>query len=146
MYTGGCLCGGIRFRVESELEPLQICHCSQCRKAQGGPFAANTPVSEAAFRLVSGAELLTAYESSPGKQRVFCRRCGSPIYSKRDALPEVLRLRAGLIDEPLAVRPVAHSYVGSKASWWPIEDGLPRFEAAYVAPAIDGQQDPTRSG
>jgi len=71
MYTGRCLCGGVRFRIAGALEPVQVCHCSQCRRAQGGPFATNIPAATAAFELTAGAELLTAYESSPGKQRVF---------------------------------------------------------------------------
>lgn len=126
MPAGSCLCGGIRFRIDAALAPIQICHCSQCRKAQGGPFATNTPVSAASFQLLSGEELLTAFESSPGKQRVFCRRCGSPIYSHKASLPGVLRIRAGLIDEPVSVSIAAHFQTGSKASWWPIEDDLPR--------------------
>lgn len=146
MHTGSCLCGGVQFRIESGLEPIQICHCSQCRKAQGASFAANTPLSEAAFHLIGGTELLAAFESSPGKQRFFCSKCGSPIYSKKGTLPGVLRLRAGLINEPLSVKPMAHFYTGSKANWWPINDGLPQFEGAYVAPAIGAQTDNAACG
>ncbi|MGQ0620710.1 MAG: GFA family protein [Panacagrimonas sp.] len=132
LYSGSCLCGGVRFRIESELEPIQVCHCSQCRKAQGTPFATNIPVPAAAFRLVGDPELLTEFESSPGKVRVFCKRCGSPIYSRKDTAPGVVRLRAGLIDEPLAVGPIAHFHTASKCNWWPIDDGLPQFPDAYV--------------
>lgn len=130
MYTGGCLCGGVQFRIASEIAPVQVCHCSLCRKAQGGPFATNTPVNTRDFELLRGADLLTVYASSPGKQRVFCRTCGSPIYSSKDSLPGVIRVRAGLINEPLAVRAAAHFYVGSRANWWEINDDLPQFEAA----------------
>ncbi|MBA4283940.1 MAG: GFA family protein [Xanthomonadaceae bacterium] len=128
MHTGGCLCGGVRFRVDAALEPIQICHCSQCRKAQGTPFATNTPVASAAFRWLAGADLLSTYRSSPDKERVFCSRCGSPIYSRRDSVPGVLRLRAGLLDGDLSARPAAHHYTGSKANWWTIDDDLPRFD------------------
>ncbi|EBA01350.1 hypothetical protein MELB17_01190 [Marinobacter sp. ELB17] len=76
--------------------------------------------------------MLKSFEASPGKQRVFCSECGSPIYSKKDALPGVLRIRVGLINEPLSSKPVAHCYTGSKANWWPINDDLTQFEAAYV--------------
>jgi hypothetical protein len=131
-YTAHCLCQGVKFRIAGELEPIQICHCSQCRRAQGTPFVTNIPVSRAAFAFDSGTELLTEYESSPGKKRAFCSRCGSPVYSRRDAQPEVLRIRAGLINEPLSVRPVAHFCVASKADWWPIDDGLPQFAEAFV--------------
>ena len=127
MYQGGCLCGAVRYRIEGELAPIQICHCSQCRKAQGTPFVTNIPVPEARFSLLSGAEQLKAFESSPGKQRVFCGNCGSPVYSRTDKLPGVLRIRAGLLEGELATRPANHAYVASKANWWDIDDALPQF-------------------
>ncbi|HEY5101556.1 MAG TPA: GFA family protein [Steroidobacteraceae bacterium] len=132
MYTGSCLCGGIQFRIARELAPIEVGHCRQCRKAQGGPLATNSAIDAAGFNLVRGADLLTAYESSPGKKRVFCSRCGAPIYSVRDALPNVLRIRVGLVDEPIAARPVAHIQVASNCKWWPISDSLPQFPAEYA--------------
>ena len=130
-YTGSCQCGQVRFRVESELEPIQLCYCAQCRKAHGGAFAAVIPVEVSAFRLLGGEEALKAYESSPGKERVFCGQCGSPVYSRRPSLPTVLRVRAGLIDEPVPVKPVWHAHVGSKCSWWSIDDQLPQYPEGY---------------
>jgi hypothetical protein len=132
-YTGSCLCTGVSFRIESELEPIQICHCVQCRKAQGGAFAAVSPVAASAFSFTSGEHLLKSYESSPGKERVFCGHCGSPVFSRRAALPGVLRIRVGLINEPLNVRPASHAYTASRCNWWPIDDGLPQFEQGRVA-------------
>ena len=137
MHTGSCLCGGIEYRLDVEPQQIQICHCQQCRKAQGTPFATNAPVPSAAFHIVRGSELLSEFESSPGKWRAFCRRCGSPIYSRRDSMPEVVRVRAGTINEPLRARPVAHFHVASKCNWWDIADGLPQHDAV-PAPA-DGK-------
>ena len=133
MYTGHCQCGGVRFQIAGELAPVQICHCSQCRRAQGTPFATNIPVQESAFTLLSGAELLKSFESSPGKRRVFCSHCGSPVYSTKEGLPGVLRIRAGLLNEPLASRPGVNFYTGSKANWWTIHDGVPQFEAGITS-------------
>lgn len=126
MTQGGCLCGAVRYRIEGELEPIQICHCSQCRKAQGTPFVTNIPVQESAFVLLSGAEQPKAFESSPGKQRVFCTNCGSPIYSRTSKLPGVLRIRAGSLEGELATRPAFHAFVDSKANWWELHDDLPQ--------------------
>ena len=133
-YTAHCLCEGVKFRITGGLAPIQVCHCLQCRRAQGGAFATNMSVARTSFQLDRGAELLTEYESSPGKKRVFCSRCGSPIYSRRDAQPEALRIRVGLISEPLPVRPVAHFCTASKANWWTISDDLPQFPDAYLPP------------
>jgi len=41
---GGCLCGAVRYRVAALAGPVLLCHCGQCRKAQGSAFAANAPV------------------------------------------------------------------------------------------------------
>lgn len=133
-YTGGCLCGDVQFRVESELQPIQICYCEQCRRAHGGPFAAVIPVQVSSFRLVRGEQALKSYESSPGKERVFCGRCGSPVFSRRSAVPSVVRIRAGLFDEPIPVVPAWHSYTASKCSWWSIADALPQHPEGYVQP------------
>ncbi|MFV3413615.1 GFA family protein [Pseudomonas nitroreducens] len=130
MHRGGCLCGAVRYEISGELAPIQVCHCSQCRKAQGGPFATNLPVDRAAFRLLSGESELAGYRATPEKLRVFCRLCGSPIYSARDALPKTLRVRAGTLDEPVRTKLEAHYYVDSRASWWPLEDNLPRHGGA----------------
>lgn len=46
MISGSCLCGEITFEVSGELAPIQICHCTQYRKAQGRAFLTNTPVKE----------------------------------------------------------------------------------------------------
>ena len=125
--TGSCLCGGITFSIHAPLQPIQVCHCTQCRKAQGGPFAAVTPVATRAFTLDDAQGLLRLYESSPGKERAFCGRCGSPLFSRRPTLPGILRVRAGLLDEPVNTRPAWHAHTDSKSSWWPILDGLPQY-------------------
>lgn len=135
MYTGSCLCGGIKFEINQQLEPIQICHCIQCRKAQGSAFVTNTPIKEENFNLLSGSELIGAFESSPGKVRCFCKNCGSPIYSKTTKLPGVIRIRAGTLDGDLEARPVAHYYVSYKANWFDISDDLPRFSEGRISPA-----------
>ena len=127
-YTGSCLCGAVQYELTAEVGPIEVCYCQMCRKASGGPLATNAPLPRAAFHLSAGRELLREYESSPGEQRVFCGRCGSPIYSHRVDKPEVVRVRVGTINEPLNVRPVASYYTGSKCNWWEIHDALPRFE------------------
>lgn len=127
MRSGSCLCRAVRFELDGDLPPIQFCHCGDCRKAQGSAFASNIPVQESAFRLISGESDLQAYESSPGKQRVFCRRCGSPIFSRHVSKPGVLRLRAGTLDVPTGADPGFHFHVASKADWWAITDDLPQY-------------------
>lgn len=124
---GGCLCGAVRYEVTGEIGAIQLCHCGQCRKAQGGPFGANAPVATADVRWLQGREALREYRASPGKRRVFCGTCGGPLFSQRDEAPETLRLRAGTLDDTEGLALGFHIQTASKAAWWPIDDDLPRF-------------------
>jgi hypothetical protein len=132
MLEGGCLCGGIRFQITGKLGPAGYCHCKQCQRASGSAFAANAPARTRYFQLTSGADLVSEYESSAGKFRAFCRRCGSPIYSRRDSEPDLRRIRLGTLDSDPERRPLAHVWVGAKAPWYPIEDGLPQYPEGLV--------------
>ncbi|MDX1817155.1 MAG: GFA family protein [Marinobacter sp.] len=134
MKTGSCLCGAITFQLAGKLAPIEICHCSQCRKAQGGPFATNIPVPTDQFHFLQGEDALSVYESSPGKERAFCSRCGSPIFSRRVARPDVLRVRAGLINGPLNTPLDSHAFTDSGADWWQIQDDLPQHPGARQLP------------
>ena len=58
MIEGGCLCGGVRYQYDGKIGEISICHCAQCRKAQGSAFAAVSPVATARLRILAGAELL----------------------------------------------------------------------------------------
>ena len=130
MIEGKCLCGGVRLRVTGKLGPAVICHCSQCRKASGSAFACNASVRSRYLHFESGRELIREFESSPGKLRAFCSRCGSPVYSRVRSDPDAFRLRLGLLDGDPGRRPVAHVWVSARAPWFEITDGLPQFEAA----------------
>jgi hypothetical protein len=127
MIQGSCLCGGVRYEAEGPLRLFARCHCVQCRKASGGEFATNASVSRRQFRLVQGEELLREYRWRPGEHRVFCERCGSPLFKRSDKTPEDIRLRLGCVDTDIDARPELHVFVAEKPSWSEICDDLPQF-------------------
>ena len=129
MYSGSCLCGAVHYEVRGEIGTGYFCHCSRCRKANGAAFAASAIVATRDFVVTQGEAKLKSFSSSPGVYRVFCGECGSPIISRRDAMPDAVRLRLGTLDTPLVRGPQAHIYVGSKANWFEIHDDLPQYEA-----------------
>ena len=130
MHKGSCYCGAVRFEISGDLSPVQICHCGQCRKAQGGPFASNIPVNTDNFKITRGESQLRSLESvsRAGKYRVFCRQCGSPIISKMDSRPDVVRLRAGALDDPVHQKIAHHQFVAFKAEWYEINDDAPQYD------------------
>jgi hypothetical protein len=131
MIEGGCLCGSVRYQAERVAGPMAHCHCAMCRKAHGTAFATILPVSRSGFRWISGEALLRDFQSSPGKRRWFCSRCGSQLVSTRDDNAESLLLRAGCIERGYAARPVAHGWVEFMAPWHRITDDLPQFQRGF---------------
>ena len=128
--TGGCLCGAVRFTYQGplggELGAVTVCHCSQCRRAQGYASAV-APALAAGFDLVRGRDAVGEHQSSPGKWRAFCKRCGSPLYSRRDTRPDDLRLRVGALDAaPPGLEVDAHIFTADAPSW-SFADGAPRY-------------------
>lgn len=128
MITGSCLCGGVRFRITGRLGSAVYCHCVQCRKANGSAFACSGALPTKYFELAAGRELIREYESSPGKFRAFCSNCGSPVYSRRVAAPETMRVRLGTLDGDPGRRPHAHIWADAKAPWFDITDSLPQYQ------------------
>ncbi len=127
MLTGRCLCGSVQFEYDGPLGPIALCHCSQCRRAHGSAFSASAPVQKVRFHWLSGQQSIQEYESRPGKYRAFCSTCGSQLYSRVDAIPGILRLRVGAIDEPLGKGAAQHVFTDSKSDWFEITDELPQY-------------------
>ena len=126
MLVGRCLCGGIEYEIDGKVGAIDFCHCSYCRRASGSAFASNATISRASFRLRLGDALLREYESTPAKFRSFCSACGSPIYARHSAAPEILRIRVGTLSSDPISRPRGHFDVESKAAWFSIADDLPQ--------------------
>ena len=116
IHRGSCLCGNVRYELNAELGEFGFCHCRSCRKASGAAHAANAPIDQSDFHLLGREDTLREYESSPGKFRAFCSRCGSPIFAYLAASRDVLRIRLGSLDTPFGKQPRAHTFVSDKAS------------------------------
>jgi len=128
ILRGGCLCGEIRYEIEGAVQPPEHCHCGMCRKAHGAAFSTNAVVDTASLRVVSGAHLLTEYESSPNRRKCFCSRCGSQLFIRRQNRPQITVITLGTLDDAPSVKPTRHVFTASKAPWYEIDEALPRFD------------------
>lgn len=123
-HRGACLCGAVRYNVTGSLATVVLCHCSQCRRGNGGAF--NVAVLVATDQVVFRARAtLKEYESSPRKLRAFCSDCGSPVYSRRPDTPGTLRLRGGLIVDLPAPADLRHIHRDSRWPWIDMIESMP---------------------
>ena len=120
------MCGAVRYCVEDRFLYALNCHCSQCRKATGSAFKPLAGIERDRFRVVEGAQALLIFGEENGHD-ARCGRCGSLLYSVVREGQYVHVAMGSLIDDP-SIRPTAHIFVGSKAPWFTITDGLPQHE------------------
>ncbi len=132
MLNGSCLCGAVAYEVDAPLGAIVHCHCHTCRKAHGSAFSSVASVPRGKFRWLRGQDLLSVFESSPGKFRRFCSRCGSQIVAERTATENVL-LRLGCLDTPETGEPLAHIWRSDCASWYDPKTALPEYAEGIKA-------------
>ncbi len=127
-HSGSCLCGQVRFEIEGEFERFYLCHCEHCRKDTGSAHAANLFSSTATLRWVSGQDNVRHFDLPATRHsKSFCCSCGAalPMMQMNGAL---LVVPAGSLNSPLSIRPHAHIFVSSKASWDEALEEIPTFD------------------
>ena len=128
-YTGGCFCGGVRFSCTAEPAFTFYCHCSDCQRVGGSPFAVGLMVPTDAFSIRGDLQTYTTTGSSGEKvHRRFCPQCGSGIYLETGAVPGHVFVKAGALDDAAWVKPQMHIFTRSKQPWLGLSDLLPQFE------------------
>ncbi|HEY3785827.1 MAG TPA: GFA family protein [Steroidobacteraceae bacterium] len=129
--AGRCLCGGVQYVVADAFRYAANCHCSNCRRTTGSAFKPFAGIESGQLTLTEGAENLMIFGDARGHD-AHCRLCGSLLYSLvRDG--QFVHVALGtLADEP-SIRPTCHIFVGSKAPWYTITDGLPQFREHATA-------------
>lgn len=123
--TGRCECGAVEYTVADEFSYALNCHCSNCRAGTGAAFKPFGGIAREKLAITKGADRLLVWGEADGNH-TRCAACGSFLFSVVDGG----RVHVGygaLRDEP-SLRPTAHIFVGSKASWYEIADDLPQFE------------------
>ncbi len=127
MLTGSCHCKTVRFEISGDMEGIFHCHCQTCQKLNGTSYGSTGFISSDLFEIVDGGNSLKAYESSPGKNRYFCSKCGAPIYAQSQAAPERIGVRVGLLDDDPGVRSKAHIWLSHEKPWFEVSTELPKF-------------------
>lgn len=109
IYTGGCQCGAVRFRVEGEMRDSSICHCRMCQKAFGAYYAPLVSTRGADLAWTRGT--VKKFQSSNFAHRGFCGDCGTPLTYEA---PDGVAIAAGAFDDPAALPPTVQFGVEGK--------------------------------
>jgi hypothetical protein len=125
--TGGCLCGGVRFRVDAPLVVATYCHCTRCQRRTGTAASAQARIQPGSLIVTRGEELIRTYAPPDGFPKLFCGACGSALWSRSPDDPDIMSVRLGAFDGDPGIRPSLRQFCAYAAAWEDIpDDGLPR--------------------
>lgn len=126
MLQGSCLCGAVAYESGPLTTPIGLCHCRTCQKAHASAYAATARSAREQFKWTKGEDVVAAFESSPGKDRYFCPRCGTHLVAMVKGYAEVV-LRVGSLDTLLDQRPAVHIWMTDATPMLEPEDSTPRL-------------------
>ena len=107
-FTGGCLCGKVRFVASGHPYRVGLCHCLDCRKHHGALFHASAIFPEDAV-VIEG-------ETREYQERHFCPLCGSSVFSRSGDETEI---NLGSLDETDQFVPSYELFTSRRESWLP---------------------------
>ena len=131
-HDGGCACGHVRYRMNSQPLVVHCCHCTWCQRQNGSAFAVNVLVETDRVELLQGeVNEVTVPSPSGANQRIArCPKCQVAVWSNylvmRGGIGELIRfIRAGTLDDPGRTPPDVHIFTSTKQPWVKLpEDAL----------------------
>ncbi|MFO1498676.1 MAG: GFA family protein [Verrucomicrobiota bacterium] len=130
-FTGGCVCGAIRYECSAEPILTFKCHCRDCQQVTGGGFVAGLLVAAAAFRLTKGQLRYHFTPSAAGgrHKRGFCADCGSRLTGAESDLRATgfVGVTVGSLDDPSWFRPQMDLFVADAQPWDQMDPAIPKY-------------------
>ncbi len=128
-FSGGCLCGSVRYKVSSDPSFVLNCHCEDCRRSTGSVYGTNGFVDEDKVQ-ITGEVSLYVHTADSGNEMTkrFCPNCGTLLFGNSSGRQNSVSIRAGTIDQFDLIKPQMNVFVAKKIESTPINDSLPRSE------------------
>ena len=143
VHDGGCACGYVRYRIESQPLIVHCCHCSWCQRQNGSAFAVNALIEADRVQLLQGDVVDIEVPSPSGaNQRISrCPHCQVAVWSYYlvmfGGIGELVRfIRVGTLDDPGRLPPDVHIYTSSKQPWVVLPQGDLAVEEYYVTEKV----------
>lgn len=133
-FTGGCLCGQVRYRITSSPAAARLCWCRDCQRIASNGTA---NVIFAADSIECTGKLAThSSQANSGNTvtRHFCPNCGSHLFADSTGRPGMTVVRIGTLDDPSAIKPVANIWAASAPAWACLDPALERIEGQPAPP------------
>src|SRR6476646_10634532 len=128
-YTGGCLCGALRYEAQGEPRFAGHCYCADCKKASGSGFIPFMGFASSALRFSGPTRPFTSKAANGGDAvRNSCPICSSLVFGGELGISDSFTIYAGSLDDPSAFHPTVAIFASSRPPWAVIPPGLKVFD------------------
>jgi hypothetical protein len=127
-FTGGCLCGAIRFEAVGEPLFTGHCHCADCRKASGGGFIPFMGFAASQVRFEGEPRQYRCPSLRGISVRNFCPTCGGLVFGGDVGVDEQHTVYAGALDDPSLFEPKIAIFERDRPCWVALPAGVTTFE------------------
>jgi hypothetical protein len=129
-FTGGCLCGAIRYEVRGDPIRIVNCHCDDCRRATGSSFGTYVFVNEGDLAILQGTPKSYEHANDIGATmtKQFCGNCGTQLFGKGSRGQRMVHVKVGTIDDASFVRPSMDLFVSKKLPFVRLSDETEHFD------------------
>jgi hypothetical protein len=128
-FTGGCLCGALRYEAEGEPLHAGHCYCTDCQKASGSGFIPFLGFPARALRFTGESRPFVCKTASGGDAtRNFCTTCGSLVFGGERGKSDSFTIYAGSLDDKSLFHPRIAIFARSRPAWAMIPPGLRTFD------------------
>jgi len=131
--TGGCACGGVRYRLAAPPMFVHCCHCVDCQRQTGSAFVINALIETFQVEIVTGTTVRIPVPTDSGRPHVIhrCPTCQTALWSHYGERTALCFVRVGTLDQPAAAPPDVHIYTRSKLPWVALPERVPAFAEYY---------------
>ncbi|WP_222622785.1 GFA family protein [Ramlibacter cellulosilyticus] len=136
MLSGSCACGAVRYACAGEPVAMLNCHCGDCQRASGAPFASGVVVRTADLA-ISGTPKAYAVRASSGRMttRGFCGDCGTPLFTQGEANAQFTSIRFPTLDDASGFAPMLDIWTSRAQPWVCLDEKIPHFPESPQPPA-----------
>lgn len=124
-----CACGQLAIECEGDPVRISVCHCLNCQKRSGSSFAAQARFPEERVTISGETKQWSKAGDEGGVAEFsFCPECGSTVFYRAVAQPELVAVAIGAFAEPSFPQPDYSVYESRKHGWVEIVgEGIDRF-------------------
>jgi hypothetical protein len=128
-YTGGCLCGALRYEAFGEPIGSGHCYCADCRRASGSGFVPFMGFQADSVRFTGEARQFHSKAANGGDAgRKRCAQCMSLVFGGELGKTDSYTLYADSLDDPSAFHPTIAIFAEGHPDWALIPPGFKVFD------------------